>query len=210
MSPQLRFLDAQIINIIPVDDVSLPQNLIKSGCVIAVTEGPGASATHRPARGGAPVHAGAAAVKQDWTADTRADRMLDRPAGRWRQQAQHELSALAAHAQDPVAVLFTKVGDVAAGGSEDPQAEHGDQHEVVLVRGCQAAVSRASDCRWVNLRVGDSAATAGRRTCSAGECPRDAVHDAVRWKPAATGNRRDTVKGLNPRTSCIHRMYGFR
>jgi hypothetical protein len=34
----------------------------------------------------------------------------------------------------------------------------------------RAAVSRASNCRWVNPRVGDSADTAGRRTCSAGEC----------------------------------------
>jgi hypothetical protein len=34
----------------------------------------------------------------------------------------------------------------------------------------RAAVSRASNCRRVNPRVGDSAGTAGRRTCSAGEC----------------------------------------
>ena len=34
----------------------------------------------------------------------------------------------------------------------------------------RAAVSRASNCRWVNPSVGDSAGTAGRRTCSAGEC----------------------------------------
>ncbi len=34
----------------------------------------------------------------------------------------------------------------------------------------RAAVSKASNCRWVNPRVGDSAGTDGRRTCSAGEC----------------------------------------
>jgi hypothetical protein len=34
----------------------------------------------------------------------------------------------------------------------------------------RAAVSRASDCRWVNPSVGDSGGTAGRRTCPAGEC----------------------------------------
>ena len=34
----------------------------------------------------------------------------------------------------------------------------------------RAAVSRALNCRWVKPRVGDSAGTAGRRTCSAGEC----------------------------------------
>jgi hypothetical protein len=36
----------------------------------------------------------------------------------------------------------------------------------------RAAVSSASNCRRVNPRVGDSAGTAGRRTCSAGECSR--------------------------------------
>jgi hypothetical protein len=34
----------------------------------------------------------------------------------------------------------------------------------------RAAVSRASNCRWVNPSVDDSAGTAGRRTCSADEC----------------------------------------
>ena len=34
----------------------------------------------------------------------------------------------------------------------------------------RAAVSRASNYRWLNPRVGDSAGTAGRRTCSADEC----------------------------------------
>ena len=50
---------------------------------------------------------------------------------------QDGLGALAAHAQYPVAVLLTKVGDVRAGGLEDPQAEqpeHGHQGEVAWVR----------------------------------------------------------------------------
>jgi hypothetical protein len=34
----------------------------------------------------------------------------------------------------------------------------------------RAAVSNASNCKCVNPRVGDSAGTEGRRTCSAGEC----------------------------------------
>jgi hypothetical protein len=34
----------------------------------------------------------------------------------------------------------------------------------------RAAVSSASNCRWVRLRVGDSAGTVGRRSYSAGEC----------------------------------------
>jgi len=45
--------------------------------------------------------------------------------------------ALAAHAQDPVAVLVAEVGDVRAGGLEDPhaeQAEQGHQREVARVR----------------------------------------------------------------------------
>ncbi len=46
------------------------------------------------------------------------------------------LSALAAHSQDPVAVLLAEVLDVGAGGLEDAQpeeAEHGDQGEVAVV-----------------------------------------------------------------------------
>jgi hypothetical protein len=35
-----------------------------------------------------------------------------------------------------------------------------------------AAVNKASNCRWVRPRVGDSADTFGRRTYSAGECSR--------------------------------------
>ena len=33
-----------------------------------------------------------------------------------------------------------------------------------------AAVSNASNCRWVSPKVGDSVGTLGRRTYSAGEC----------------------------------------
>jgi hypothetical protein len=72
-----------------------------------------------------------------------------------------------------VAVFFAEVGDVAAGGFEDPQseqAEYGDQGEVDGLCAWRAVVSRASNWRWVNPRVGDSAGTAGRRKWSAGEC----------------------------------------
>jgi hypothetical protein len=44
----------------------------------------------------------------------------------------------------------------------------------------RAAVSRASNCRWVNPSVGDSAGTPGRRTCSAGECYRTPSRAQVR------------------------------
>jgi hypothetical protein len=74
-----------------------------------------------------------------------------------------------------VAVFFAEVGDVGASGLEDPEAEqleHGDQGEVAWLDDSRTAVSRASNCRWVNPRVGDSGGTAGLRTCSAGECAR--------------------------------------
>jgi len=47
-----------------------------------------------------------------------------------------ELGALAAHAQDPVAVFLTEIGDVRSSGFEDPQAqpEHGHQREIARVR----------------------------------------------------------------------------
>jgi hypothetical protein len=72
-----------------------------------------------------------------------------------------------------VAVLLAQVGDVGAGGLEDPQAEQPSMATSAKSLGSgdwRAAVSRAPDCRWVNPSVGDSADTTGRRTCSAGEC----------------------------------------
>ena len=61
------------------------------------------------------------------------DGVVNRPGHCWRQRNQDNLGALAAHAQHPVAVLLVEVGDVRAGGFEDPQAEqaeHGDQCEI--------------------------------------------------------------------------------
>ena len=97
--------------------------------------GPGEVA--QAAGGRVPVHPGAAGVQQDRPADPGGYRPVDGPADRWRQRDQDDLGALAAHAQDPVAVFFAEVGDVGAGGLEDPQAqqaEHGRQREVVRVR----------------------------------------------------------------------------
>jgi hypothetical protein len=79
------------------------------------------------------VHPGAAGVQQDRPAVPEADRPVDGPGDRWRQRDQDDLGALAAHAQDPVAVFLAEVGDAGAGGFEDPQAEqpeHGHQREV--------------------------------------------------------------------------------
>jgi hypothetical protein len=69
----------------------------------------------------------------------------------------------------------------------------------------RAAVSIASNCRWVSPRVGDSGGTLGRRTCSAGEVGSTPSMTQVRKKPATIDIRRDTVEGLNRRTSCIDR-----
>jgi hypothetical protein len=110
-------------------------------------------------------------------------RPVDGPADRGRQRDQDHLGAFAAYAQHPVAVFLAEIADVRAGCLEDPQAEqaeHGYQREVIRVRRLAAAVSSASNCRWVNPRVGDSAGTAGRRTCSAGECSRMPSRTQVR------------------------------
>jgi hypothetical protein len=84
-----------------------------------------------------PVHPGAAAVEQDRPARAGSGRPVDGAGDSWRERDQDDLGALAAHPQDPVAVLFAEIGDVRAGGFEDPQAEqseHGHQREVVPVR----------------------------------------------------------------------------
>ena len=83
------------------------------------------------------VHPGAAGVQEDRPADPGACSPVDGPADRGRQRDQDDLGALAAHAQHSVAVLLAEVGDVRAGGLEDPQAEqpeHGHQREVAWVR----------------------------------------------------------------------------
>ena len=88
------------------------------------------------AGGRVPVHPGAAAVEQYRPVSAVGYRPVDGPADGWRQRDQDDLGALAAHAQHPVAVLLAEVGDVRAGGFEDPQAEqpeHGYQREVARV-----------------------------------------------------------------------------
>jgi hypothetical protein len=83
------------------------------------------------------VHPGAATVDQDRAAVPAADRPVDGPADRWGQRDLDDLGAFTAHAQHPVAVLLAEIGDIAAGGFEDPQAEqaeHGHQREVGGVR----------------------------------------------------------------------------
>jgi hypothetical protein len=83
------------------------------------------------------IHSGAAAVEQDRAVGAAADGAVDGPPDGWWQRDRHDLAALAAYSQDPVTVFFAEVGDVSAGGFEDPQAEqpeHGHQGEVARVR----------------------------------------------------------------------------
>jgi hypothetical protein len=90
------------------------------------------------AGGCVPIHPGSAAVEQDRAAHPACDGAVHGPADRRRQRDHDDLVALAAHAQDPVAVLLAQVADIGAGGFEDPQAqqpEHGHQREVIPVRG---------------------------------------------------------------------------
>jgi hypothetical protein len=75
------------------------------------------------------VHPGAAAVEQDWPSVPAAYCTVDGTADRWRQRDLDYLGALAAHAQHPVAVLLAEVGDVRAGGLEDPQAQQATAQE---------------------------------------------------------------------------------
>jgi hypothetical protein len=125
------------------------------------------------AGGRVPVHPGAAAVEQDRSARAVPGCPVDGPPDCWRQRYQDDLGALAAHAQDPATVFFAEVGDVRAGASKirrpssPGMATSAKSHRFGDWR---AAVSSASNCRWVNPSVGDSAGTEGRRTCSEGEC----------------------------------------
>ena len=84
------------------------------------------------------VHPGTAAVGQDRSVKTAADRPVGGPAnGRW-QRDEDDLGAFAAYAQHPVAVFFAKVGDVRAAGLEDPQAQqpqHGHERAVTRIGG---------------------------------------------------------------------------
>jgi hypothetical protein len=166
---------------------------------------PAASASRRRRRvaagGGVPVHPGVAAVAQDRSAGAVGEGAVDGPAGRGRQRDQHDLAAFAAHAQDPVAVFLAEVGDVGAGGFEDPQAEqseHGHQGEVMPAGGLAGGAEQGPELQAVNPRVGDSSGTAGRRTCSAGDWSRTPSMTQVRWKPAVTGEPPRYGGGLVP------------
>jgi hypothetical protein len=74
----------------------------------------------QPASGGVAVHPGTAAVEQDRPSGAAADSLVDGPANGREQWQQHNLGALPAHAQHPVAMLFTKVDGIKSlDGTED-------------------------------------------------------------------------------------------
>jgi hypothetical protein len=55
-----------------------------------------------------------------------------------------------------VTVLFVQVGDVRAGGLEDPQAEqpeHGHKREVIPIAGLARGGEQRLELQWVNPRV---------------------------------------------------------
>jgi hypothetical protein len=88
------------------------------------------------ADGGVQVHPGVAVVEQERPRMRDPIARVYGPADCGRQRDQDHPGALPAYPQDPVAVFFAKVGDVAVGGFQDPQAEqaeHGHQSEVIRV-----------------------------------------------------------------------------
>jgi hypothetical protein len=152
----------------------------------------------QPAGGGMPVHACTSDRAQDRAALTARDRPVDGPADRWWYRRQHERAVLAGDLQHPVAVLLGQVGDVGGAGFEDPQpeeAEHGHQREVVDVARLPSGREHRLELQMGRPRVGESAGTVGRRTCSAGEWSRTPSMTQVAYKPATTESRL-TVDGL--------------
>src|SRR5690349_357293 len=99
---------------------------------------------------GVAVYPGAAVVQQDRPAVPEAYGLVDGPADRPWQRDQDDLGALAAHAQNPVAVLLAEVGDVGAGGFQDPQASRPSMATSAKSHrfgDWRAPVSSASNCR---------------------------------------------------------------
>jgi len=84
-----------------------------------------------------PVHPSAAGVQQSRTAGPVVDRRVEGSSDGGRERDEDGLAAFAEDPDDAVAVFLAEVGDVQAGGFEDPQSEQpeqADQREVVPVR----------------------------------------------------------------------------
>jgi hypothetical protein len=74
----------------------------------------------KPAGRSVPVHPGAASVEQDRSGDPLTDRLIESSADGRRQWDEDGLAAFAEDPEDAMAVFLTKVGNVQAGGFEDP------------------------------------------------------------------------------------------
>jgi hypothetical protein len=68
------------------------------------------------------VHPRAARGQQDRSRGPVVDCPVDGTAQRWGKRDEDDFAALAVHAENPVAVLFGEVVDVAASGLEDAKA----------------------------------------------------------------------------------------
>ena len=89
------------------------------------------------AGGGVPVHPDATGVEQNRTAGAVADGLVEGSADRGWEWDEDGLAAFAEDTHDAVAVFLAEVGDIQAGGFEDPQPkepEKADQREVEPVR----------------------------------------------------------------------------
>jgi hypothetical protein len=79
------------------------------------------------------------------------------------------IGACAAYPQHPVAMFFAQVGDVCAGGLEDPQAEqpqHRDEREVAGMGGLPGRGEQGLELQVGEPRLGDSAGDRGAALCS--------------------------------------------
>lgn len=79
-----------------------------------------AASQPEPAGDGVPVHPGAESVAQDRPTVTACDGVVDNAGNRGWQRDEDDFAALAAHAQDPVAVLLAKIAHAGTAGLEDP------------------------------------------------------------------------------------------
>src|SRR6266508_2997213 len=95
----------------------------------------GGSQVPEPSRRGMPVHPRAEGVAQDRSVGAAVDGAVDRSGHRWWQRDEHDLAALAAHAQYPVAVLFAQIADAGPARFEDPQPEQAEQRDQGEVSG---------------------------------------------------------------------------
>jgi hypothetical protein len=124
------------------------------GCALVIRT-PAASASRRKRRVAAwRSIRGTAAVAQNRPGGAGAYRPVDGPPDCWGQRDQDDFGAFAAHAQYPVAMLFTQIGNIGPDGLEEPQAkqpEHRHEREVARDR------TRSSSC---------SAISSGRRGCA--------------------------------------------